>query len=121
MLLKKQNFLFFIGANVVDISGPFVCPLSGIFLFLRLNKILVAACLGHCREPYAFKVTFYVLRFFGLFVADPWLGNATRGLERGISVISKVQRTRHIASTVAPAFHLVLRRTVSQFIWKSIS
>ena len=121
MLLKKQNFLFFIGANVVDISGPFVCPLSGIFLFLRLNKILVAASLGHCREPYAFKVTFYVLRFFALFVADPWVGNATRGLERGISVINKVQRTRHIASTVAPAFHLVLRRTVSQFIWKSIS
>ena len=45
-----------------------------------------------------------MLRFFGLFVADPWLGNATRGLERGISVINKVQRTRHIASTVAPAF-----------------
>ena len=52
----------------------------------------------------AFKVTIHVLRFFGLFVADPWLGNATRNLERGISVISKVQRTRHIASTVAPAF-----------------
>ena len=69
----------------------------------------------------AFKVTIHVLRFFGLFVADPWLGNATRGLEWGISVISKVQRTRHIASTVAPAFHLVLRRTVFQFIWKSIS
>ena len=46
----------------------------------------------------AFKVTIHVLGFFGLFVADPWLGNATRGL------ISKVQRTRHIASTVAPAF-----------------
>ena len=45
-----------------------------------------------------------MLRFFGLFVADPWLGNASRGLERGISVISKVQRTRHKASTVAPAF-----------------
>ena len=52
----------------------------------------------------AFKVTIHVLRFFGLFVADPWLGNATRGLERGISVISKVQRTRHIASSVALAF-----------------
>ena len=69
----------------------------------------------------ALKVTIHVLRFFGLFVADPWLGNTTKGLERGISVITKVQRTRHIASTVAPAFHLVLRRTVSQFMWKSIS
>ena len=52
----------------------------------------------------AFKVTIHVLRFFGLFVAGPWLGNATRGLERGISVISKVQRTRHIASTVRRLF-----------------
>ena len=69
----------------------------------------------------AFKVTIHVLRFVGLFVADPWVGNATKGLERVISVINKVQRIRHIASTVAPAFHLVLRRTVSQFIWKSIS
>ena len=38
----------------------------------------------------AFKVTIHVLGFFGLFVADPWLGNATRGL------ISKVQRTSYI-------------------------
>ena len=52
LLLKKQNFLLFIGANVVDISGPFCSPLSGKFLFLRLNKILVAASLGHSREPY---------------------------------------------------------------------
>ena len=52
VLLLKKNFLFFIDANVFDISGPFCCPLSGKFLFLRLNKILVAASLGHSREPY---------------------------------------------------------------------
>ena len=70
-------------------------------LFLSFNKILVAAILGNFR---AFKVTIHVLRVFVLFVADPWLGNAADGLERDISVITKVQRTRHIASTVAPAF-----------------
>ena len=90
MLLKKFFFIDFIGANVVDISGPFGCHLNGKFLVLRLNKILVAASLGHCRELMAFKVTIHVLRFFYLFVVDPWLGNATKGLERGISVISKV-------------------------------
>ena len=53
----------------------------------------------------AFKVTIHVLRFFGLFVADPWLRNATlRGLERGISVISKVQRTRHSLNCSAGFF-----------------
>ena len=51
-LAQKNNFFFFIEAKVVDISGPFGCPLSGIFLILRLNKIFVAASLGHCREPY---------------------------------------------------------------------
>ena len=45
----------------------------------------------------AFKVTIHVLRFVGLFVADLWVGNATKGLERVISVINKVQRIRHIA------------------------
>ena len=69
----------------------------------------------------AFKVTIHVLRFFGLFVADSWLGNATRGLERGISVISKVQRSRHIASTVAPAFSFSSKTYCFSFTLKSAS
>ena len=52
----------------------------------------------------AFKVTIRVLRFFGLFVADPCKGNATRGLERDISVIAKVQRTRHSLNCIAGFF-----------------
>ena len=96
-------FFFFLGPTSLMSRVRSVAPQLACckILFLRFNKILVAAILGNLR---AFKVTFHVLRFFGLFVSDPWVGNAANGLERDISVITKVQRTWHIASTVAPAF-----------------
>ena len=40
---------------------------------------------------------FKVTESFGLSVADPGLGNATKGLKKDVSLITKVTRTRHIA------------------------
>ena len=48
---------------------------------------MLDAILGNFR---AFKVT----EIFGLFVADPRLGNVTTGLKKDISLITKVKRTR---------------------------
>ena len=118
--------------HLVTISSSFLGPTSLIsrvrsvapqlacckLLFLSFNKILVAAILGNFR---AFKVTIHVVRFFALFVADPWLGNAANGLERSISVITKVQRLETQPQLQRWRFRLVLRRTVSQYhngIWR---
>ena len=89
--LSSYSYVFFLWANLFGTSGPFVCPsisLLQIFIFKFLIKS--PAILGNFR---AFKVT----EIFGLCVADPRLENATKGLRKDISVITKITGTRHIA------------------------
>ena len=73
----------------MSVRLPLNKPVANI-CFLVSNKIPVAAILGNFR---ALKVT----KSFGLSVADPRLGNATKFLRKDISLITKVTRTRYKA------------------------
>ena len=73
----------------MSVRLPLNKPVANVY-FQVSNKIPVAAILGNLR---AFKVT----EIFGLSLADPRLRNATKGLKKDISLITKVTRARHIA------------------------